>query len=219
MAKANSLDTTVLDGASLFSAVEAIGDRFSRSRITLDYSKLRQRLDDCRLHARWRPACLNTMLLSLDPASEGQQRFTSMLEHSGIEPDVVHYRNAFVSLPPGKSPAESVAKSQVSLCARIAYICGLMVQHPDSHFLVVSHSFELCDPLSDLARRIGRHGKVGLAYFGSLLDYRWKATGVLDEQGGVEFFDLDNWGEDLLGVELIGRPDTRGGDRAGLARF
>jgi hypothetical protein len=221
MARANSstsLDATILDGASLFDAMEILGERFSRSQIKLDYGKLRQRLDALRREADWRPATLSTILLSLDPASEGQQRFMTMLNHSGFEPDVIHFRDAFASLPPGRSPGEAATKSQVSLAARIAYIAGLMLRHPDPHFLVVSHSFELCGPLTDLARRLPK-GKVGLAYFGTLLDYRWKSAGLFDGQLGIEFFDLDEWGQELVGIELISRPGAQSDARTGLARF
>ncbi len=60
-----------------------------------------------------------------------------------------------------------------------------------------------------------------MAYFGSLLDYRWKAAGLLDENknGGVKFFDLDPYGRELLGVDLGGAPGVAGDIRAGLSRF
>ncbi len=199
-----SLHTTLVDGHSLFGAAEAIGSRFGRPKVTIDYAALYERLSLLRTAAEWEPASINPITLSIDPASEGQQRFLSMVKHSGFEPDTVFYRDVFVSLPPGRTPNESDAKSPVSLASRINYIIGLMARHPGSQFLVVSHSFEHYWPLIDLASRLEK-GKVGLAYFGSLLDFRWRLAGLLDnrdEKLPIEFFDLDNFAFDLMGVEL-----------------
>lgn len=214
----STLDPTIVDAASLFDASEVISERVGRSKITLDYSKLRETLDSLRQDRGWRAASLNTILLSIDPGSEGQQRFQTMLRHAGFEPDVIHYRDSFVSVPPGRSPNEMSGKSIVSLAPRIAYIAGLMARHADPHFLVVSHSFELYGPLTDLSHRIEK-GKVGIAYFASLMDYRWKAAGLFDGDLDVEFFDLDPYGDELLGVDLGGRPRAATEARDGLSRF
>ena len=217
------LDPTLVDAASLFDACDVTAERLDRSKITLDYSKLRERLDTLRRNAGWRPASLNSILLSIDPSSEGQQRFQAMLRHSGYEVDVLHYRDTWVSLPPGRSPSgDKTGKPIVSLAPRIAYIAGLLARHPASQLLVVCHSFELYGPLTDLARRMS-NGRVGLAYFGSLLDYRWKTTGLLnagaEKERQMEFFDLDPYGNELLGVDLTGAPSTSVDARAGLSRF
>jgi hypothetical protein len=113
-------------------------------------------------------------------------------------------------------------KPIVSFAPRIAYIAGLFARHPDPHFMVVCHSFELYGPLMDLARRISA-GKVGLAYFGSLLDYRWKAAGLFErsDEGAphIHFFDLDPFGKELIGVDLSGGPSGTSDVRSGLSRF
>lgn len=213
-----SLDPTIVDAASLFDASEVIAERVGRSKITIDYTKLRETLDSLRKQHGWRAASPNMILLSIDPGSEGQQRFQNMLRHSGFEPDVIHYRDTFVSVPPGRSPNEMSGKSIVSLSPRIAYIAGLMARYPDPQFLVVSHSFELYGPLTDLSHRVP-NGKVGIAYFGSLMDYRWKVAGLFDGNLDVKFFDLDPHGDDLLGIDLAGRPSAASDVRAGLSRF
>lgn len=228
MAKSPSLfDPTIVDAASLYDAGDVIAERFGRTKVTVEYSKLFKCLNELRATAQWRPASLSTILLSIDPNSEGQQRFQSMLKHSGFEPDVIHYRDTFVSLPPGRSPgekAEKPGKPIVSLAPRIAYIAGLMALHADSNpqFLVVSHSFELYGPLTDLTHRV-QNGNVGIAYFGSLLDYRWKATGLLDKKqggdGSLHFFDLDPYGKELMGVDLGGSASAPADVRAGLSKF
>lgn len=216
--RTSSLDPTILDGSSLFEACETTAERFGRDRITLDYARLHERLEALRKEAGWRESKLNTILLAMDPNSEGQQRFQSMVRHSGFEPHVVYYRDAFVSLPPGRSPSEITSKPMISLAARVAYIVGLMARHPDPHLLVATHSFELCGPLVDLKQRVP-DGRVGLAYFGSLLDYRWRAAGLTDGELGVEFFDLDPFARDLLGVDLGGKMSRPADDTAGLSRF
>jgi hypothetical protein len=219
MAKSKpALDPTIVDAASLFDASEAIAERIGRNKVTIDYGKLRECLDSLRTGHGWRPGSPNEILLSIDPNSEGQQRFHSMLRHSGFEPDLLHFRDTFVSVPPGRSPNEMTGKSIVSLAPRIAYITGLMARHTDTHFLVVSHSFELYGPLADLSQRVP-NGKVGIAYFASLLDFRWKAAGLLDGKLEVTFFDLDPFGSDLMGVDLTGRPSSGIDTRAGLSRF
>jgi hypothetical protein len=212
-----SLDPTIVDAASLFDASEVLAERVGRSKITIDYGKLRECLDLLRVNRGWRTGSPNTILLSIDPNSEGQQRFQNMLRHSGFEVDVIHFRDTFVSVPPGRSPNDIAGKSIVSLAPRIAYIGGLMARHPTSQLLVVSHSFELYGPLADLRQRL-TSGKVGIAYFGSLLDHRWNAVGLLDGKSELEFFDLDEHGDELVGVDLTRRPDTAD-VRAGLSRF
>lgn len=211
-------DPTVVDAASLFVACEVIAERIGRSKVTIDYTNLRDTLDSLRRERDWRPASLSTILLSVDPGSEGQQRFQTMLRHAGFEPDTIHFRDSFVSLPPGRSQSETNGKSIVSLAPRIAYIAGLMARYTDAQFLVVTHSFELLGPLTDLSQRL-RKGKVGIAYFGSLLDYRWRLAGLFDGKLGIEFFDLDPHGEALLGADLASRPSASAEARGGLNRF
>ena len=214
----SSLDPTLIDAASLFDASEVIAERAGRAKVTIDYTKLRACLDSLRRDHGWRPATLNTILLSIDPSSEGQQRFQSMLRHAGFEPDIVHFRDTFVSVPPGRSPNEMSGKPVVSLAPRIAYIAGLMARHPTAQFLVVSHSFELFSALTDLRHRMP-DGKVAIAYFGSLLDYRWKAAGLFDGKVDFEFFDLDPFGDELMGVDLGTRPSTAREVRSVFSRF
>jgi hypothetical protein len=211
-------DPTIVDAASLFDACEVIAERVGRSKVTIDYAKLRMALDSFRRDKGWRVSSLNTILLSVDPGSEGQQRFQAMLKHAGFEPDVVHFRDTFVSVPPGRSPNEMSGKPVVSLAPRISYIAGLMARHPTAQLLVVSHSFELFGPLTDLRHRMP-DGKVAIAYFGSLLDYRWKAAGLFDGKVDIEFFDLDAFGDELMGVDLGTRPSTTRKVQSAFSRF
>jgi hypothetical protein len=216
-----ALDATVVDAASLFDAGEFLSEQFSR-RVTVDYPRLKELLDRLRLNEGWRPADRTTILVSWDPNSEGQRKFHGMLQHADYETDVSHYRDSFASLPPGRTPGEfSNSKPLKSFAARLAYISGLMARYPESHFLVVTHSFELFSPLTDLARRFaeGGHGKAGIAYFGTLMDYRWKSAGLFEQDSPIKFFDLDKYGQELVGFELLRREQGGRESQAGLSRF
>src|SRR5208337_3780098 len=213
------LHPTIVDAASLFDLSELIEEQVG-SKVTIDYRKFRERLKALRQNEGWGSDSPNTItiLLSIDPSSEGQQRVQVMLRSSGFDLDCVDFRETFVSLPPGRNPNEFYAaatrdkpvKTVKSLASRIAYIAGLMARFDDPRLLVVSHSFDLYGPLTDLSRRVSKgKGKVGVAYFGSLLDYRWKLHGLFDQEIrkrlGLEFFDLDPYSDELLGVDLAGR--------------
>jgi hypothetical protein len=140
-------------------------------------------------------------MVSTDPSSDAQGRFLTALERIGYEIDRVNFREIFVSMPPGRFPptiAERTAgdrnRGLVSMAPRIAYLAGLLSNHKDSQLMVVSHAYELFMPLQDLASRVnGSGGHVGLAYFGTLLDHRYRQTGIIESgiADGVEFFDLD----------------------------
>lgn len=209
---------TIVDGSSLFDACQTIAERFNRERLTIDYAKLSETLAATRRTARWETANIQSILLSIDPASESQQRFLSMVSRHGFEPDTIHFRDAFASLPPGKSPNDATSKSIVSFAARIAYIAGLLARNAAGSLLVVTHAFELCGPLCDLRQRL-TSGHVGIAYFGSMLDYRWKLAGLLDKKLGIDFFDLDEAALELMGVDLAVKVQAPSEVSSGLRRF
>jgi hypothetical protein len=199
----SSLDATVVDGLSLFGATEALAERIGANRVTIDYRRLRSVVESLRKDAGWRDATLNTILLAVDPESEGQHRFKTMISHAGFLPDIVHYRNSYLSVRAGSSLRDREAKQFASLSSRISYIIGLIARYRDPHFVVVSHAFELHGPLADLANRVKSNGgRVGLAYFSSLLDERWYSAGMRDQNQPITFFDLDPYSKEILGVNL-----------------
>lgn len=218
----SSVHPTIVDAASLFDACDFFAGRSGKGRISVNYAELKSVLDQYRLDQGWPASTINNALLSIDPESEGQQRFNTMLDRAGFEPDAVYFRDNFVSLPPGRTPNNSdeghIVKPIVSMASRITYIAGLLAHRLDTHLLVVSHGFELYGPLLDLSHRLTK-GKVGLAYFGSLLDYRWKAAGLFEPGFELSFCDLDQYAPDLLGIDLSHRAGASGDARAGLSRF
>ncbi|MEZ6051383.1 MAG: hypothetical protein R3C02_08370 [Planctomycetaceae bacterium] len=181
-----NLDVTLLDGPSLFGAAEAIAERSGSGRLTLDYQVLYDKLSQFRADKNWRPASLYSVLLAIDPKSDGQKRFATMLRHAGYETNEIDFREVFVSSPPGHSLSEGSNKSLTSMASRISYVTGLMARRNAPHYLVVTHAFEVCDPLLDLSQRIPE-SQIGIAYFGSLLDYRWKAHGIVDGDSLISF--------------------------------
>ncbi len=198
-------DATIVDASSLYQSTAVLSERYGKTRVTLDYSCLRICLESVRRGLGWRPATKTIALLATDPDSEGQRRFKDMLCRAGYDVSDVHYRDAFVSLPPGQSISEASAKSVTSFAAHLSYIAGLMARHADPQVLVVTHLFELCGPLTDLACRVagtGGRSNVGLAYFLSLLDYRWGAVGLTKPGHPIEFVDLEPYSQELLGLDL-----------------
>jgi hypothetical protein len=78
---------------------------------------------------------------------------------------------------------------------------------------VVSHSFEIFSALQDLARRAAK-GVVGIAYFSSLIDFRFRATGILDlrpPQRGVRFYDLEESLPELFGGSSVSTIERQSG--------
>ena len=206
MARINSIDC-----ASLFSVADATAKLHDVQRYNLNYGALRQKLADARKDLGFAPAETDLAMVSLDPSSEPQRRFVDAIAKLGYEVDAVDFHDAFVSLPPGQLPSEeSGYRSTISFAPRIAYLAGLMAKSQDSQLLVVTHSFDVYWPLQALARRLPRGG-VALAYFSSMLDFRWRrifASQSSPNGNGVKFFDL----QDSL-FELLGARDTTSTER------
>jgi len=198
-ASTKTIDPTIVDAASLFDACEALSDQHG-SKVSLSYPKLRDVLDSQRQRFSWRPATTHEALLTIDPISEGQQRFTDMLKRSRFAVRSSHFKDAYVSLPPGQRPGSEWGKPITSMAARIAYIAGLIAGQVSTHLIVVSHAYELRDPLVDLLRR-GRESKIAIAYFEQFLDHRWKSAGLLDGRLGLDFVNLDEHTDELFGIE------------------
>lgn len=219
-------DINFVDCNALLEATEAVAAAERIDRVQFSYPALKNVLRSFR-SGDWRRSQLDIALVSADRSSEGQQRFAAMLDREGFEADVSYYRDNFVSLPPGRQPAdlfdpEKKQRPLISLATRISYSLGLLARHPAPQVLVVSHSFEMYWPMLNFVER-NPAARVGLVFFGSLLDYRWKHTGVLDSDSPVKFFNLDAHSADLLGgVDLTGntvRATPRAATSTGLNRL
>jgi len=185
----------VVDCPSLFDAADALAEREGVQRLTFDYQAVKENLTEIRNRERWPRSTLDLALVSLDLQSESQGRFVAALERLGFTVDRIDFRDAFVSMPPGRLVRDRASneRSIVSMSSRIAYLAGLLARHESADVLVVSHAFELYAPFTDLARRLSG-GHVGLAYFSSLVDFRYRLAGFLDQRprpGRAGFFDLE----------------------------
>lgn len=199
------------DGTSIHAAAEALGERQGRSRVNINHETLKERIGQLRSKAGWEPADVDHIMLSVDKQSDAQTRFIDALKRMRFVVDEVRYQDTFVSAPPGRTPGEGGVAGLASLASRATYLAGLLARDPEADLVVVSHAFELYRPLADLAGRL-RRGRVAIAYFQSLIDFRFKFTGMLDgtSKAKVKFFDLD-----LHLLELTGRSwSTDGYDRA-----
>jgi hypothetical protein len=199
MARFNAIDC-----ASLFAVADATAKLHDIQRYNLNYLVLRQRLADARREFGFAPAETDLAIVSVDPSSEPQKRFVDALGKMGYEVDAVDFHDAFVSLPPGQLPGpDSGYRSIISFAPRLAYLAGLLAKAPDSQLVVVTHSFDMWWPMQMLARRLSRNGGVGLAYFSSMLDFRWRkilASQSSIASNNVKFYDLQDSLYELLGA-------------------
>jgi hypothetical protein len=204
---------SVVDCTSLFSASEAIAKRFDQQRPTLDYGALKRQMAAIRSNHGWGPSEMDLALVSVDTKSDNQGRFIAALERFGYTVDPIDFRHAFVSMPPGRHPGDDGERSIISVAPRITYIAGLLASSPDAQLLVVSHAFEIVPPLQDLARK-AQKGRVGIAYFASLIDFRFKTSGLLDRnprQVGIEFIDLEDSLPELFGGSPMSTMERQSG--------
>ena len=222
-------NVNLIDCNSLLEAGDSIAAAERLDRVQIEYSKLRALLISERTDQNWEPADAFIALVSANEESEGQQRFSTMLTRSGFETDVSSYRDNYVSLPAGRKPADFYDQNKdkrerplVSLAPRLTYALGLLARYTEPQVLIVSHAFELYWPMLNFARR-NQRARVGLAFFGSLLDYRWKQGGLFDSESPIKLFDLDYHSAELLGgIDLSGRARSQATTSAlssGLSRL
>lgn len=208
MSVTQPFSANVLDGPSLFqAATEGMPGRFGTERLSVDYSSMHAALARWRIEAGWDPAKLNTLLLAIDPDSTSQKKFRQHVAGDGYVPKNVDYREAYVSLPPGRRIADANSPPITTMAADIAYIAGVATSFASVQLLVVTHAFEVARPLNSLAKRV-EGARVGLAYFEGLLDPRWRTAGLLDGKMGIEFFDLTPHAQQIVGVDLASLPSV-----------
>ena len=214
----------LIDMNSLREATEAFSG--GEERVQPDFSALKEVIIRVRRDWRqkgWRDAELQIALASVDVKSEGQQRVVAAMERTFDTVDASYYRDNFISTPPGRSPNEMFDRDKgqrpmVALASRMAYAVGRLSCGSEPQVLVVTHAFELYYPLLQL-RRSNPSARVGLAYFGSLLDQRWKFAGVTsaERENEIEFYDLDPLASDIFGgVDLMERRPAHQPKKSGL---
>lgn len=201
----------LLDMHSLREATDVL---VSEERVSIDFGNLKSILENVPAAHKWEARGwvdteLHIASLSIDTKSEAQQRLSEALGRH-FEVDESYYRDNFVSTPAGRHPAEVFDKEKglrpfISLAPRLAYAIGRLSRYDEPQVLVVTHCFELFYPLVHLAQS-NQGARVGLAFFSSLLDHRWKQAGLLTEGSPIDFFDLDPFASQILGgIQLTER--------------
>jgi hypothetical protein len=214
-------DVTLLDASSLFHAGEALAEISNeKQRLAPRYDALRRCLDRARAERGWPNANVHLALVGIDRANQQQQRFVEAVRHAGFDVDTVDFRETFPSNPPSLTRREAEGRVTPCFSTRIAYISGLLARHIEASLLVVGHGFELYAPLLDLSFRL--NGRVGLAYFKTLLEYRWQRVDAISNPNGetsLTFVDLDPYCKDIFGIDLDIRSGNSREVQAGLNRF
>jgi len=194
----NPKNVNLVDCNSLLEAGDSTAAAEQSDRVQIEYPKLLETLQTERAKRQWASADVSIALVSANEESESQKRFTAMLVRSGFETDVSSYRDNYVSVPAGRRPSdfydqEKRQRPLVSLSSRIAYALGVLARWQDAQVVVVSHAFELHWPMRDFLQRNPR-ARIGLAYFGGLLDNRWKQAGLFDKESPIQFLELEDSG-------------------------
>src|SRR5262249_26951770 len=152
-----------------------------------DYRACREVLQESRARLGWQPAQHGLAIVTVDPDSEGQDRFVTALERLQILVEPVDFRDAKVTLPLSKD-SEGVDRSS-SLAPNIAYVLGLLAERPSPEVVVVTRAFELFPSMRDFAEQ--RNGRAAIAFFRRFLDFRYAHAGLFDADSKVNFIDLE----------------------------
>jgi len=187
---------TLIDCCSLNGALKAIRNRTGNNILRIDYTALFKALENLRKTWQWAPSKFTQILVPKDSyPSEGFDKFVNMLRKIGYLVYVVDTVEAIRSASVCSSTFQTP-----SMSARMAYTMGEIAANQDMQLMVVSHEFEMWYPLYRASSRLS---KVGLAYFGSLLDYRWAGHGLFEDQmPTIHFMELDCYKKKIFGTDL-----------------
>lgn len=196
----------LLDGSALFCACETIAEKNNVEKININYTNLSKVLRDFRKENNWPDATDSSIMLAINLESDRQIRFCEMLKTSGFIPHPVEFRNAVISNPAGKAIPPQFKKVMCGFTTSLAYSMGLLSRQANSSLIIASHAFELYEPLYDF---VNRGGKACLAFFGSMLDYRWHNTDLfIADNSPLQFLDLEEFSKGLVGIDLLDAGDN-----------
>lgn len=154
--------------------------------------------------------------VAINPEHEGQQKFCAFLRGQGFTVDETDFRDAFI-LPTRENPYQR-------LSTRITYIAGMLAAPYDKdgrkreapHLLVVTDAFDTYYPLLDYVRN--RNGQVTIAFFKRGMEDRWQRAGLFGDESPIEFLDLSDDAEAIIGADLGSSFGAKEGGK-GLADF
>ncbi len=185
---------SLTDGQSIFSGIPRLSQSFGSKG--LNYNHLRQVIDDQRETAGLGRSQIHVASFSCDPTSSTQQRFQTAVSHAGFKVDPVDYRIATVTTNPEPIETNAIPQRIQSLAPRLSNLIGRLSHRDNLRLLVVSNCFELFDSLNELAER--PNTQVGLAFFSTLLDDRWRRVGLATAGCSIKFIQLDDYIEFLF---------------------
>lgn len=198
MAKISSDDrpkrVNVYDCAALFALGDSLKDDQGKAA-KINYARAKELSARARADHGLAPAQVDIAFASIDPHSEPQRRFLDALRAIGIEQEAIDYRHASI-VSGGPERAE---RQPASLSAQISYLLGLLADRQNAEIVVWSPNFDLYYPLRDFVEV--RSGKAVVAYFRRFLDARWAQCGLFEGKS-IQFFDLEDYAEELLGIDL-----------------
>lgn len=181
---------TLVDGQSTFSAFSRLRLALPTGCSELNYHHLRKTCDAIRNQNGFGDANLTVASFSFDLNSTSQAKFQTAISHAGYRVDPVDFRLATVTTVASQSDATSGPPRVQSLASRIANLLGKLSVQSSLKLLVVSNSFELAGALQELAGN--RESQVGLAFFDSLLDERWRRIGIGTSRSSIQYLPLDD---------------------------
>jgi len=198
----------IYDCGSIFAVVESLKPPASVASLSadgarspnFDYQASKAILEKARGDLQFGPAQSALAVATIDPDSDGQQRFVKALGHLDILVECVDFRHATVTAPLWSDGERQEQKYLTTLGPSIAYVLGLMAGRNSPEVVIVTRVFEVYEPLLDFVTVRG--GKAAVAFFRRFLDPRWAINGLFDTDGPVKFIDLDPSSEELLGVDV-----------------
>src|SRR5487761_1218521 len=189
----------IVDCASLFNFTELARSYLAISRAggseepvnapNFDYRAAFEILAKERERLHFSPAQQTLAVATIDPESDGQNRFVTALQRMNILVEAVDFRHATVTMPLGGDGDQSGRKYVTSVGANIAYVLGLLAQRGSPEVVIVTRCFELFDPLRDFVSE-RRGGKAAIAFFRRFLDPRFGIAGLFDADSPIKFVDL-----------------------------
>ncbi len=203
----------LIDGASLHTMAEAMGPNTK-----INFEVLYEVLKKAARELGGDPSQMRAVFyaaVALDErcqiASEGQRRLEQKCTEIGYEFVGLDYRKVSLSTPPN---APSAFVETTSIFAPICFSLGTLYAKANPTVLVVGHSFEYADPLTQLQKS---GASTGIVCFRQFLNNRWDPGEDLIGGTKVRFFNLDKNKGELLGIPRFEPTSSCGTGRMAVA--
>ena len=140
---------------------------------------------------------------SVDPDSEGQDRFITAISRLDILVEPINFRDASVTLPIREGD-KSERHYVRTLAPDITLILGLLLGRAEERkskpsAIIVTRAFELFRALEFF---VDRGGEAAIAFFRRYMDPRFGLAGLFETSSKIRFIDLEPHSERILGCDL-----------------